>query len=83
MSNYTAPVDGVHMHLENKRMGKFFFWFLWAMYVLVYMTKYCFSSALAPIVESGVLTKTQTGIIAASFHVIYAPLQRNTSGEYP
>ncbi len=75
MSNYTAPVDGVHMHLENKRMGKFFFWFLWVMYVLVYMTKYCFSSALAPIVESGVLTKTQTGIIAAAFHVVYAPLQ--------
>lgn len=75
MGNYTAPVDGVHMHLENKKMGKFFFWFLWVMYVLVYMTKYCFSSALAPIVESGVLTKTQTGIIAASFHVVYAPLQ--------
>ncbi len=75
MSNYTAPVDGVHMHLENKKMGKFFFWFLWGMYVLVYMTKYCFSSALAPIVESGVLTKTQTGTIAASFHVVYAPLQ--------
>ncbi len=75
MSNYTAPVDGVHMHLENKKMGKFFFWFLWVMYVLVYMTKYCFSSALAPIVESGVLTKTQTGIIAAAFHVVYAPLQ--------
>lgn len=75
MSNYTAPVDGVHMHLENKKMGKFFFWFLWGMYVLVYMTKYCFSSALAPIVESGLLTKTETGIIAASFHVVYAPLQ--------
>ena len=75
MSNYTAAVDGVHMHLENKKMGKFFFWFLWWMYVLVYMTKYCFSSALAPIVESGVLTKTETGIIAASFHVVYAPLQ--------
>lgn len=75
MSNYTAQVDGVHMHLENKKMGKFFFWFLWVMYVLVYMTKYCFSSALAPIVESGVLTKTQAGIIAAAFHVVYAPLQ--------
>jgi len=75
MSNYTAQVDGVHMHLENKKIGNYFFWFIWIMYAFVYMTKYCFSSALAPIVESGVLTKTETGIIAASFHVVYAPLQ--------
>ena len=40
MSNYTAAVDGVHMHLENKKMGKFFFWFLWWMYVLVYMISF-------------------------------------------
>jgi len=76
MSNYAnAQVDGVHMHLENKKVGKFFFWYIWVMYALVYMTKYCFSSALAPIVESGVLTKSQTGLIAASFHIVYAPLQ--------
>ena len=75
MSNYTAQVDGVHMHLENKKVGSFFFWYIWIMYALVYMTKYCFSSALAPIVESGMLTKSQTGLIAASFHIVYAPLQ--------
>ena len=75
MSNYTAPVDGVHMHLENRKVGRWFFWFLWVMYSFVYMTKYCFSSALAPIIESGVLTKTEAGLISASFHMVYAPLQ--------
>ena len=76
MSNYTSPqVDGVHMHLENKKIGKYFFWFIWVMYALVYMTKYCFSAAMAPIVEAGVLTKSQTGFIAAAFHIVYAPLQ--------
>lgn len=76
MNRYASPeVDGVHMHLENKKVGSFFFWFIWVMYALVYMTKYCFSSALAPIVESGMLTKSQTGLIAASFHFVYAPLQ--------
>lgn len=76
MSNYTdLKIDGVHMHLENKKIGKYFFWFLWSMYVLVYMTKYCFSSAMAPIVESGMLTKSQTGFIGAAFHMVYAPLQ--------
>ena len=76
MSNYAnEQVDGVHMHLENRKIGKFFFWYIWVMYALVYMTKYCFSSALAPIVESGLLTKSQTGFIAASFHFVYAPLQ--------
>lgn len=76
MNRYANPeVDGVHMHLENKKVGSFFFWFIWVMYALIYMTKYCFSSALAPIVESGILTKSQTGLIAASFHFIYAPLQ--------
>ena len=76
MSHYQNPdVDGVHMHLENKKVGKYFFWFLWIMYVAVYMTKYCFSSAMAPIVESGILTKSQTGFIGAAFHMVYAPLQ--------
>ncbi len=76
MSNYADPkIDGVHMHLENKKVGKNFFVFLWMMYALVYMTKYCFSAAMAPIVEAGVLTKSQTGFIAAAFHIVYAPLQ--------
>ena len=68
-------VDGVHMHLENKKESRAFFWFIWVMYALVYMTKSCYSAAMASIVSEGVLTKSQTGFITAAFYVIYGPLQ--------
>lgn len=68
-------VDGVHMHLENKSVSKNFFWMLWIMYAVVYMTKNCYSAAMASIVHEGVLTKSQTGFISAAFYFVYAPFQ--------
>lgn len=68
-------VDGVHMHLENKSVSKKFFWLLWIMYAVVYMTKNCYSAAMASIVHEGVLTKSQTGLITTAFYFVYAPLQ--------
>lgn len=68
-------VDGVHMHLENKKVSRNFFWMLWLMYAVVYMTKNCYSAAMASIVHEGVLTKSQTGLISAAFYFVYAPLQ--------
>lgn len=63
------------MHLENKSVSKRFFWILWVMYAVVYMTKSCYSAAMASIVHEGVLTKSQTGLITAAFYFVYAPLQ--------
>ena len=68
-------VDGVHMHLENKKISRNFFWLLWIMYAVVYMTKNCYSAAMAAIVNEGILTKSQTGLISAVFYGVYAPLQ--------
>jgi len=68
-------VEEVHMHLENKSVSKKFFWMLWVMYAVVYMTKSCYSGAMASIVHEGVLTKSQTGLITAAFYFVYAPLQ--------
>lgn len=68
-------VDGVHMHLENKKISKNFFWMLWVMYAVVYMTKSCYSAAMASIVDEGILTKSQTGLINAVFYGVYAPFQ--------
>ena len=68
-------LDRVSMHLENKSVSKKFFWMLWVMYAVVYMTKSCYSGAMASIVHEGVLTKSQTGLITASFYFVYAPLQ--------
>ncbi len=70
-----SDVDGVHMHLENRKMSRQFFWFIWIAYSCIYMTKSCFSAALAAIVAEGVLTKSQTGLITAMFYLTYGPLQ--------
>lgn len=42
---------------------------------MVYMTKNCFSSAMASIVAEGVFTKTQVGLITSLFYLVYAPFQ--------
>ena len=63
------------MHLENKSVSKKFFWTLWIMYAVVYMTKNCYSAAMTSIVNEGVLTKQETGFITAAFYIVYAPLQ--------
>ncbi len=77
MSNIVAnpDVDGVHMHLESRKMSRMFFFFIWFTYACVYMTKSCFNAALAAIVAEGVLTKSQTGLITAVFYLTYGPLQ--------
>ncbi len=63
------------IHFENKKASRIFFAFIWLMYALVYMTKSCFSGALASIVAEGSLTLTETSIISAAFYVAYTPLQ--------
>ncbi len=44
-------------------------------YALIYMTKNCYSAAMASIVDEGVMSKSETGLIAAMFYLIYAPFQ--------
>lgn len=63
------------VHFENNRVSRNFFWFIWFVYVMVYISKNCFSSAMAVIVSEGVMTKSQTGLITALFYIVYAPLQ--------
>lgn len=70
-----SRVDGVHMHLENKKVSIIFFWIIWLMYTVVYMTKNCYSAAMATIVNEGVLSKSQTGLLTAIFYSVYGPLQ--------
>ena len=66
-------LSDINIHLENKRASRVFFIFMWLMYAFVYMTKNCFSGALAAIVEEGTLTLTQATVINAAFYVAYAP----------
>lgn len=62
-------------YLESKSLSLFLFLFLFLMYAVVYMTKSMFSSAMAVIVEEGVMTKSQTGLINAVFWFVYALFQ--------
>ncbi len=68
-------LSDINIHFENKRASRIFFVFIWIMYAMVYMTKSCFSGALASIVAEGSLTLTETSIISAGFYIAYTPLQ--------
>ena len=62
-------------YLESKSLSILLFVFLFLLYAVVYMTKSMFSSAMATIVEEGVMTKSQTGFINAVFWFVYALFQ--------
>ncbi len=64
-----------NVHFEYAKVSRRFFWFLWILYAVVYMTKNCFTAAMASIVAEGAMTKSQTGLIVSAFYIVYAPLQ--------
>lgn len=65
----------INIHFENRKVSRHFFVFLFLTYAVVYMTKNCFNGAIADIVNEGILTKSQTGLITALFYLVYTPLQ--------
>jgi len=62
-------------YISDHRTTVFLFIFIWVMYAVVYMTKNCYTAAMASIVNEGIMTKSQTGLIAACFYLSYAPFQ--------
>lgn len=61
--------------LDRKDLSLMLFLLLFVLYTVVYMTKCMFSSAMATVVEAGIMTKSQTGAINAAFWLVYAPFQ--------
>ena len=61
--------------LVNHKKSACLFMLVFVAYALIYMTKNCYSAAMASIVDAGVMTKSQTGLIAAAFYLVYAPFQ--------
>lgn len=61
--------------LTSVRSSIQLFCVVFIIYALVYMTKNCYSAALASIVDEGIMTKSQTGLISAVFYIIYATFQ--------
>ena len=73
-------------YLSDHRTSVLLFVFIWAMYAVVYMTKNCYTAAMASIVNEGIMTKSQTGLVAACFYLSYAPFQvvgGKLSDKYP
>jgi len=61
--------------LINHKKSATLFLLVFVAYALIYMTKNCYSAAMASIVDAGIMTKSQTGLIAAAFYLVYAPFQ--------
>jgi sugar phosphate permease len=65
----------VKKSLKDEKKSLILFLLIFVIYALIYLTKNCFSAAMAPIVDQGIMTKSETGLIAAMFYLIYAPFQ--------
>lgn len=61
--------------LRDERKSLALFLLAFIAYAFVYMTKNCYSAAMAAIVDEGIMTKSETGLIAAVFYLVYAPFQ--------
>ena len=61
--------------MRSAKKSIYLFVLAFVSYALVYLTKNCFSAAMASIVDQGVMTKTETGLISAVFYLVYAPFQ--------
>ena len=62
-------------YLNNAKASILVFAALLSTFTFISMTKQCFSSAMAFIVEEGIMTKSQTGTIVAVFYLVYGILQ--------
>ncbi len=62
-------------HKTAEQSSILLFFLVFFLYALVYMTKNCYSAAMASIVKEGIMTKSQTGLIASMFYIVYAPFQ--------
>lgn len=62
-------------YLTNAKISILLFVALFTTFTFISMTKQCFSSAMAFIVQEGIMTKSQTGTIVAVFYLVYGFLQ--------
>ena len=61
--------------LSDSKKSICLFLLVFISYSLIYMTKNCYSAAMADIVKDGIMTKSQTGLISACFYLVYAVFQ--------
>ena len=61
--------------LTDAKSSWLLFTVIFLIWAILFMSKNCFSSAMAAIVSDGFMTKSQTSIITAAFWLVYAPGQ--------
>lgn len=61
--------------LVDHKSSSYLFFLVFIVYAFIYMTKNCYSAAMASIVADGVMTKSETGLITAVFYLVYAVFQ--------
>lgn len=61
--------------LTDAKSSWLLFTVIFLIWAILYMSKNCFSTAMAAIVSEGFMTKSQTSIITAAFWLVYAPGQ--------
>lgn len=62
-------------HLENEKSSWITFIIIFAAYTIVSMTKNTYSTAIATIVQEGLFTKSDAGVINAGFYLVYSLAQ--------
>ncbi|MBQ2696775.1 MAG: MFS transporter [Clostridia bacterium] len=62
-------------HLENEKSSWITFIVIFASYTIVSMTKNTYSTAIATIVQEGLFTKANAGVINAGFYLLYSVAQ--------
>lgn len=70
-----TELEMVRKSLKDGRKSLYLFALVFIVYSFIYMTKNCYSAAMASIVSEGIMTKSETGLIAAAFYLVYAPFQ--------
>lgn len=62
----------MNCRLEAKRISRLTFFACFISYTIICMSKATFSAAIAPIVEEGLLSKPNAGMINSAFYLFYA-----------
>ncbi len=61
--------------LQDRKSSIQLFVLVFAVFGFLNMATNCYSAAMAEIVNEGIMTKSQTGLITAVFYLVYAPFQ--------
>ena len=68
----SAPIQG---HLENEKISWLAFAACFIVYVVFCMTRNTYSAAIAAIVQEGLFTKANAGVINSAFYLLYGSAQ--------